>query len=211
LWTRRPRSFDGWSFGAEPHHDQDLFLAEASKNNVFPLNNTPVVLDARTSLIGSRSTTVYHPGIVALDAYDTPNVLNNDYSIEGDVTVGDDGGNGVIVANGGRFGGYSLWADHGARTFSYNLVMMDMYRWKGTDKLTPGPHQLRFSFVYDGGGSGKGGIGTLSVDGRPVDSHRVPSTICCTLVWFEGLDIGVDYSTPVDDQYTVPNKFTRHC
>jgi hypothetical protein len=67
---------------------------------------------------------------------------------------------------------------------------------------------VRFSFVYDGGGFGKGGLGTLSVDGRPVDTHRIPSTICCTLVWFEGLDVGADYSTPVDDQYSVPRKFT---
>ena len=117
------------------------------------------------------------------------------------MTVGADGGNGVIVANGGRFGGYSLWVNHGVPTFSYNFVNVDMYRWKGTKKLTRGPHQLRFSFVYDGGGFGKGGVGTLSVDG-------LPRTICCTLVYFEGLDIGADNASPVDDQYTVPNKFT---
>jgi arylsulfatase len=86
--------------------------------------------------------------------------------------------------------------------------MMDMYRWKGTEKLTPGPHKLQFSFVYDGGGFGKGGVGTLSVDGQTVDTHHVPQTICCILVWFEGLDIGADYSTPVDEQYSVPDKFT---
>jgi len=187
---------------------QELFISEASKNNVFPLNNTPLVLDARTTLIGNRSTTIYHPGIVALDTYDTPNVLNSDYSIEGDITVAADGGNGVIVANGGRFGGYSLWLNHGVPAFSYNLVMMGMHRWKGTEKLSTGPHKVKFSFVYDGGGMGKGGLGTLSVDGKTLDSHRVSSTICCTLVWFEGLDVGADYSTPVDEQYTVPNKFT---
>lgn len=187
---------------------QDLFVAEASKNNIFPLNNSPLAINPRTSLIGDRSTTVYRPGIVALDTYDTPNVLNNDYSIEGEVTVKADGGNGVIVANGGRFGGYSLWVNHGVPMFSYNVVMMDLYRWKGKEKLTPGTHKVRFSFVYDGGGFGKGGVGTLSVDGQTVDTHRVPKTICCTLCWFEGLDVGADYSTPVDEQYKVPHKFT---
>jgi arylsulfatase len=187
---------------------QDLFVAEASKNNIFPLNNTPLAINPRTSLIGNRSTTVYRPGIVALNTFDTPNVLNNDYSIEGDVTVKADGGNGVIVAEAGRFGGYSLWLNHGVPTFSYNLVGMDMYRWKGKEKLTAGPHKVKFSFVYDGGGLGKGGAGTLSVDGKTVDTHRVPKTICCAMCWFEGLDVGADYSTPVDDQYTVPNKFT---
>jgi hypothetical protein len=86
--------------------------------------------------------------------------------------------------------------------------MMDMYRWKGAEKLSAGDHNLKFSFVYDGGGFGKGGVGTLSVDGKTVDTHRIPSTVCCTLVWFEGLDVGADYSTAVDEQqYTVPNKF----
>jgi len=188
---------------------KDLFVKEAEKNNVFPLNNVPKQLDLRTSLIGNRSRTVYNPGIVALDPYDTPNVLNNDYSIEADVTVPTNGGNGVIIANGGRFGGYSLWIDHGKPTFSYNLVMLGgTSRWKGPDTLTAGKHKVRFSFVYDGGGFGKGGVGTLSVDGRTVDCHRIDRTICCTLVWFEGLDVGADNSTPVDDQYTVPNKFT---
>ena len=116
--------------------------------------------------------------------------------------------NGVIVTNGGRFGGYSLWINHGVPMFSYNRVMTDMYRWKGTEKLAPGPHKVKFSFVYDGGGFGKGGVGTLSVDGKTVDTHRVPNTICCTQVWFEGMDVGGDYSTPMDDQYTSPNKFT---
>lgn len=83
------------------------------------------------------------------------------------MTVKADGGNGLIVANGGRFGGYSLWVNHGVPTFSYNLVMMDMYRWKGAEKLSAGSHNVKFSFVYDGGGFGKGGVGTLSVDGAP--------------------------------------------
>ena len=121
---------------------QELFVTEASKNNIFPLSNTAATLNARPSLIGNRSTTVYHSGIVALDTYDTPNFLNNDYNIEGDVTVNADGGNGVIVANGERFGGYSLWVNHGVPTFSYNRVMMAMDRWKGTEKLTAGPHKL---------------------------------------------------------------------
>ena len=143
-----------------------------------------------------------------MSGFTLPSVLNNDYSIDGDVTISADDGNGVIVANGGRFGGYSLWVDHGKPVFSYNLVMMDMNRWKGADKLTPGKHKLRFSFTYEFGGLGEGGLGTLSVDGRTVDSHRIPRTICCTQVWFEGLDVGADNSMPVDDRYTVPNKFT---
>ncbi|MBV8171618.1 MAG: sulfatase-like hydrolase/transferase [Candidatus Eremiobacteraeota bacterium] len=189
---------------------QDLFVTEAQKNNVFPLNNLPFTFDARPSLIAGRTTVTYHPGIIALNQADTPNVLNNDYSIEGDITIPAGGANGVIVADGGRFGGYSLFLQNGQPHFTYNLIDTSPtpYRWVGASKLSAGQHKLTFSFVYDGGGFGKGGVGTLSVDGKAVDTHRVPATVPSTLPWFEGLDIGGDYSTPVDPSYTVPNKFT---
>ena len=186
---------------------QDLFVVEAEKNNVFPLNNTPSSFDARPSLIGARSTVIYHPGIVALNQADTPNILNRDYSIGGDVTVRSGGASGVIVADGGRFGGYSLWLDGGKPAFSYNTVELQTFRWKGASALAPGRHKLVFNFVYDGGGFGKGGVGTLSVDGKTVDSHRIDHTVPFIMPWFEGLDIGADYSTPVDANYTSPNRF----
>jgi arylsulfatase A-like enzyme len=187
---------------------QNLFVTEGEKYNAFPLSNVPSIFNARPSLIGGRSTIAYHPGIVALNQADTPNVLNNDYSIEGDVTIPARGTNGVIVADGGRFGGYSLWVDHGKAVFSYNLVGTDTFRWKDKSALTPGSHKLVFSFVYDGGGFGKGGVGTLSVDGTTVDTHRLEHTV--PIIWpiFEGLDVGGDYSTPVDADYASPNKFT---
>ncbi|MBV8602842.1 MAG: arylsulfatase [Candidatus Eremiobacteraeota bacterium] len=185
-----------------------LFVSEGEKNNAFPLNNLPVFFNPRPSMVAGRSTIVYHPGIVALNQADTPNVLNNDYSIEGDVTVPAGGANGVIMANGGRFGGYAMWLDGGKPAYSYNLVQVAMFRWEGTSALAPGPHKIVFKFAADGGGPGKGGLGTLSVDGTVVDSHRIPHTIPGTMPWFEGLDIGADYSTPVDEKYAVPNKFT---
>ncbi|MBV8164933.1 MAG: arylsulfatase [Candidatus Eremiobacteraeota bacterium] len=187
---------------------QALFVEEAEKNNVFPLNNLPVPLNARPSLTAGRSTIVYHPGIIALNQADTPLTLDNDYTIEGDVTIPAGGAKGVIIADGGRFGGYSLWLDGGRPVFSYNLVLVKMYHWKGSSALAPGQHRVVFNFVYDGGGFGKGGVGTLSVDGKTVDSHRVPHTTPLTWPWFEGLDVGGDYSTPVDPSYTSPNNFT---
>jgi arylsulfatase len=187
---------------------QNLFVTEGEKYNAFPLSNVPSIFNARPSLIAGRSTVTYHPGIVALNQADTPNVLNNDYSIEGDVTIPARGANGVIVADGGRFGGYSLWVDHGKPAFSYNLVGTDTFRWKDKSALSSGSHKLVFSFVYDGGGFGKGGVGTLSVDGIAVETHRLEHTV--PIVWpiFEGLDVGGDYSTPVDADYASPNKFT---
>jgi len=186
---------------------KDLFVSEAQKNNAFPLNNAPSFFDARPSLIGDRSTVIYHPGIVALNQADTPHILDRDFSIEGDITISGNA-NGVIVADGGRFGGYSLWVDNGVPRFSYNLLEITTFRWKGSSVLLPGKHKVLFNFVYDGGGFGKGGIGTLSVDGKTVDSKRIPHTIPATLPWFEGLDVGADYATEVDSDYKVPNAFT---
>jgi arylsulfatase len=187
---------------------QKLFVAEGEKYNAFRLNNLPSPFNARPSLIAGRSTVAYHTGIVALNQADTPNILNNDYSIEADVTIPAPGANGVIVADGGRFGGYSLWLDHGKAAFSYNLLGIGTYRWKGMNTLTPGRHHLRFGFAYAGGGFGKGGVGTLSVDGAAVDARRLEHTVPLTWPIFEGLDVGGDYSTPVDASYSSPNKFT---
>ena len=114
----------------------------------------------------------------------------------------------MIIANGGRFGGYSLWVDHGRPSFSYNLMGTGTYRWKGTSALTAGSHRITFKFVYDGGGFGKGGVGTLSIDDTAADTHRVEHTTPLTWPIFEGLDVGGDYSTPVDADYKSPNKFT---
>ena len=186
---------------------QALFVSEAQKNNVFPINNAPSFFDPRPSLIAGRSSVTYHPGIVALNQADTPNILNRDYTISSDVVVPSGGANGVIVADGGRFGGYSLFLANGKPSFSYNFIGIETYRWAGTTAIAPGRHTVSFNFVYDGGGVAKGGSGTLLVDGKAVATHKIPHTVPATMPWFEGLDIGGDYSTPVDANYKSPNLF----
>jgi hypothetical protein len=86
-------------------------------------------------------------------------------------------------------------------------LMPDTYRWKAAYTLTPGGLHVRFGFAYDGG-FGKGGVGTLSVDSPAVDTRRLEHTVPLTWPIFEGLDVGGDYSTPVDASYSSPNKFT---
>jgi arylsulfatase A-like enzyme len=186
---------------------QALFEVEAKKNNVLPLNAMPSFLDARPSLLGARKTIVYHEGIVGLLFADSPMILNRSYRIDGDITVPRGGANGVIVADGGTFGGYSLFLKDGKPCFSYNLIMLDTIRWHGKDVVTPGHHTISFDFKYDGGGYGKGGVGTLLVDGKAVDSHRIEKTVPFTMPWFEGMDIGMDMLTPVDSEYETPFAF----
>jgi arylsulfatase A-like enzyme len=187
---------------------QALFVSEAEKNNVFPLNAMPNFLDARPSLIGARNTIVYQSDLVGLPWADAPNILNRSYSIEGDVTIPTGGGNGVIVADGGVNGGFSLFVQSGHPAFSYNAIQLATFRWKGANALAPGHHVITFNFMYDGGGYGKGGVGTLMVDGNSVDSHRAPKTVPFTFPWFEGMDIGQDALTPVDSNYVSPFPFT---
>ena len=187
---------------------QALFASEAKKNNVLPLNAMPTFLDARPTLLGSRKTVVYHPGIIGLLYADTPRILNRSYRIDGDVTIPANGANGVIVADGGTFGGYSLFLKDGKPCFSYNALMLEIIRWNGKVAVTPGHHTVSFDFKYDGGGLGKGGVGTLLVDGKVVDQHRIEKTVPITMPWFEGLDIGMDMLTPVDDVYQTPFVFT---
>ena len=114
----------------------------------------------------------------------------------------------MIVADGGTFGGYSLFLQNGMPAFSYNLIMLETIRWKGKEAVTPGHHIIAFDFVYDGGGFGKGGVGTLLVDGKVVDKHRIEHTVPFTMPWFEGMDIGMDMLTPVDSNYETPFAFT---
>ena len=134
--------------------------------------------------------------------------LDRSYSIEADVTIPSGGANGVIVACGGVTGGYSLFVQNGRPAFTYNLIQLAMFRWKGAAAMTPGHHVITFSFMYDGGGYGKGGTGTLMVDGKSVDSHSIPKSVPFTFPWFEGLDIGQDSLTPVDSSYQSPFPFT---
>ncbi len=118
------------------------------------------------------------------------------------------GANGVVVADGGRFGGYSLFLRDGKPAFSYNFLGIETTRWQGATPVGPGRHSLTFEFAYAAPGFGKGGAGTLIVDGKTVATNKMAHSTPFTFPWFEGLDVGGDYSTPVDRNYTVPNKFT---
>ena len=98
--------------------------------------------------------------------------------------------------------------NRGKPAFSYNFLELETTRWTGANALAPGHHTVAFKFVYDGGGFGKGGTGTLSVDGNTVASRRIEHTIPFLMPWTDGMDVGEDNVTTVDSGYTVPNAFT---
>lgn len=190
---------------------QELFLVEAAKNQVFPLDNSVLsrVLAPKPSYTAGRTEFTYAGAFTGTPNGDSPNILAKSYTITADIEVPSGGGEGVIVTDGGRFGGYGLYLLKGKPVFTYNLLAVAKFRWEGTEALTAGKHTLKFDFKYDGPGMAKGGTGVLSVDGKAVASKSIDHTTPVLLTFDETFDIGSDTRTPVDDgDYQVPFPFT---
>jgi hypothetical protein len=146
------------------------------------------------------------PGIPSGSA---PNILTKSYTITAEVEVPQGGGDGMIVTEGGRFGGYGLYVLKGKPVFTYNFVDLERFRWEGPDALAPGKHTLVFDFTYDGPDIAKGGAGVLKVDGKEVANQKIPHTIAFLMPAVETFDVGVDTRTGVDDRdYQMPFRFT---
>jgi arylsulfatase A-like enzyme len=202
---------------------QELFMVEAAKYNVFPLDNSvlPRIIAPRPSATAGRNTFTYSGEISGLPESDAPSILNRSYTITAEVdipgsagsTVGragsQDGNEGMIVTEGGRFGGYGLYLLKGKPVFVYNFLDLERFRWEGQDSLAPGRHTIVFDFKYDGPGFGKGGTGVLKVDDKEVATRKIPHTIPFIIAIEETFDVGVDTRTGVEDKdYQVPFRFT---
>ncbi len=190
---------------------QELFLVEATKYNVFPLDNDVLsrVLTPRPSATAGRTMFTYNREISGLPEGNAPNILTKSYTITAEVDIPQGGAEGMLVTHGGRFGGYGLYLLKGRPVFLYNLLAMERFRWEGGEALRPGKHTIVFDFQYDGPGFGKGGAGVLKVDDQEVANKRVPHTIPFLMTIDETFDVGVDTRTPVDDtDYHVPFAFT---
>ncbi len=190
---------------------QELFLVEAAKYNVFPLDNSvlPRLLAPRPSATAGRNVFTYSGEMPGLPVSDAPSILNRSYTITAEVEIPQGGAEGMLVTLGGRFGGYGFYLLKGKPVFLYNLLDLERFRWEGKDALTPGKHTVVFDFTYDGPGFGKGGTGILKVDGKEVASHKIPHTIPFLMTIDETFDVGIDTRTSVDDQdYQVPFRFT---
>jgi hypothetical protein len=125
------------------------------------------------------------------------NVKNKSKTITAEIEVPQDGGHGMILAQAGRFGGWALYAKNGVPAYDYNFLGMKRTTIAGTQPLKPGKHTVVFDFAYDGGGPGKGGQGTLSVDGQKVAEGRIEQTQAGIFSADETADVGIDLGTPV--------------
>jgi arylsulfatase len=125
------------------------------------------------------------------------NVKNRSKTIVAEIDVPEGGASGVILAQGGRFGGWALYVDDGVPAYQYNFVGLERFTVAAAEKLDPGKATIRFDFAYDGGGLGKGGTGTLYVNGRKAGEGRIERTQPVVFSADETADVGVDTATPV--------------
>jgi arylsulfatase len=199
-----------------------IFWQEAEKYQVLPLDASVAtrLVTPRPSLTAGRDEFVWDGTFTGTPNGDAPSVLNTSYTITAEVEVPEGGGDGMIITQGGRFGGYGFYLLKGKPVFTWNLLDLDRVRWEGADALSPGKHTLEFDFKYDGlgmgtlayndmSGIGRSGTGELKVDGKVVASQKMEKTIPLILQWDENLDVGADTATGVDDaDYATPFAFT---
>ena len=201
----------------------DLMFGEFAKYQVLPLDASVAtrMVTPRPSMSGGRKVFNYSGLPVAgMPRGTAPSLLNTSYTITAEIEVPQGGAEGMIVTDGGRFGGYGLYLLKGKPVFLWNLLDLKRVRWEGKEVLAPGKHTLEYDFKYEGlgfatlafnniSGLGRPGSGTLKVDGKVVATQKLERTVPLTLPWDETFDIGSDTGTPVDDRdYRVPFNFT---
>jgi arylsulfatase len=181
---------------------QEVFLKEASKYHVLPMDDRVFErLDAagvgRPDLMGGRTSLTLAEGMTGMLEGVFINVKNRSKTITADVEVPQDGGNGTVIAQGGRFGGWALYVKNGVPAYDYNFLGLQRTSIAASKPLPPGKHTIRFDFAYDGGGPAKGGKGTLLVDNEKVAEGRIEVTQAGIFSADETADVGIDLGTPV--------------
>jgi hypothetical protein len=197
---------------------EDVFYSEAKKYNVLPLDNSTLTRwnTPRPSLTAGRTVFTYSGELTGLPASAAPSILDKSYTVTAEVDIPQGGAEGMIVTQGGRFGGYGLFLSKGVAgirrgkvVFLYNLLDLKRTIWEGPE-LKAGKHTIVFDFKAEAG-LGKGGTGALSVDGKEVARKSLENTTPITFPEDETFDIGQDTRTPValvEYRYDVPFKFT---
>jgi hypothetical protein len=188
------------------HELQRLFLIEAVRYNVLPIDDRKVVkfnaeIAGRPELIRGNTQMLYS-GMHGLAENLVLNIKNKSHAVTAQVVVPNGGARGVILAQAGMFGGWSLYVKDGRPTYCYNLLGLKYSKIEGKKKKIPaGEHQVRMEFAYDGGGLGKGGTVSLYLDGEKNGEGRLDQTQPMVFSLDDKTDVGSDRCTPVSDDY----------
>jgi arylsulfatase len=186
---------------------QDLFMEEAIKYNVLPLDDRTferfnAKIAGRPDLMGDRTSMTMYEGMTGIMENAFLNVKNRSHTITAEVEIPQGGGEGVIVCQGGRFAGWSLYMKDGKVSYVHNWLGKERYTITTQQPLPPGQATIRFEFAYEGGDKpGMGGTGTISVNGQQVAEGRIENTVPFLFSADETTDVGVDNATPVTEEY----------
>ena len=184
---------------------QELFLEEARKHNVLPLDDRRIErfdaeLVGRPELVKGNSQLLFG-GMGRLTEHSLLNIKNKSHAVTAEIVVPETGAEGVILAQGGTFAGWSLYTKDGRPKYCYNLLGLQQFKVVGDATIPPGTHQVRMEFAYDGGGPAKGGTVTLYLDGDQVGEGRVEATVPLIFSADETADVGRDTGSAVSDDY----------
>jgi arylsulfatase len=186
---------------------QELFMKEARLNHVLPIDDRSyerlnAALVGRPDLMAGRTSLTLRSGMHDLSENAFINIKNKSHTIDAEVDV-PKAGNGVIIAQGGRFGGWSLYMKKGIPAFTYNFVGLQRTTITANQALPQGKSNIKLTFDYDGGGIGKGGLYKLFVNGKEVAKGRVENSTAMLFSLDETADVGLDAATPVIEDYGV--------
>ena len=196
---------------------QALFMKEAEKHHVLPIDDRVLErmdarLVSRPDLMAGRTSLSLADGMTGMMENSFINVKNKSKTITAELEVPATGANGTIIAQGGRFGGWALYVKDGVPAYDYNFLGLQRTSIAGGKPLPAGRATIRFDFAYDGGGPGKGGLGTLFVNGEQVAQGRIDHTQAGFFSADETADVGIDLGTPVVEAIgsEAKSKFTGH-
>ena len=193
---------------------QALFMKEAAANQALPLDDRSFErinagLVGRPDLMAGRTSLTVYDGMIGMTENVFINIKNRSHSITAEVTIPKGGANGVIISQAGKFGGWSLYLKDGKPMYAYNFLGLKTTKVAATEALAAGKATIRFEFAYDGPGLGKGGTGTILVNGKKAAEGKIDRTQPLLFSADEGADVGLDGETPVSDDYKEgDNKFT---
>ncbi len=194
-----------------------LFMKEAEEHHVLPIDDRlfeRALAEAvgRPDIMAGRTSLTLAEGMTGMMENDFINVKNTSLTITAEVDVPASGANGTLIAQGGRFGGWSLYVKDGVPAYDYNFLGLARSSVVAGKKLAPGKSTIRFDFAYDGGGQGKGGEGTLYVNDEKVGEGRIEHTQPMMFSADETADVGMDLGTPVVEAIgsEARSRFTGH-
>ena len=188
---------------------QVLFDRDARRYNVYPMANNPLdYLKVEKPKLVHGDKVSYGPGTIRLPEDAVIDIKNRSFSIIAEVANANGGTEGLLVTNGGETGGYAFVVQDGKPVFHSNYLGLEQYTVASTEALPEGNSTIRFDFTYDGGGWGKGGTGTLSINDKLVGEGRIEQTVPFVYAFDESFDVGEDWGTPVSPTYKVPFAFS---